>query len=362
MIQCQLKLKLTVKQEKRLDDWLFVLTGVWNWAIRKIELDAKDKIYHSKFGLEKFIYGHGKKVGVSQMVIKGVIFNAHRSWERCFTNVSRQPRLKGKRNPLNSILFPDKLLPPNNDRITLSIIGALKFHKQDIPEGKINCVRLVKRPSGWYACLFIDAKPNKIPIISNEIVGIDPGFSTSLTLSNGEKIDQPKEFNIASNRLAQAQRGKRKHLASRIQERIRNSRRDNNHKLSRVLVGRFAEIYFSKDRISVLQRKFGRSVMDAGHHQLRRMVSYKSSSCRRKYVEVDSKYSTMTCSNCGCKSGPSGLSGLKVRFWECQSCGRTHDRDVNAAMNTLKTGLGMSLGVLKPHKAVSMRLRGRKTN
>jgi len=37
-----LKLKLNANQEKQLEDWLFCLTGVYNWAIKKIEHDAKE--------------------------------------------------------------------------------------------------------------------------------------------------------------------------------------------------------------------------------------------------------------------------------------------------------------------------------
>jgi len=32
LIQCQLKLKLTKRQERTLSSWLFHLTAVWNWA------------------------------------------------------------------------------------------------------------------------------------------------------------------------------------------------------------------------------------------------------------------------------------------------------------------------------------------
>lgn len=49
MIQRQLKLKLNTRQEQTLCQWLWHLTGVWNWAIRKIELDAHDGIYYTRF-------------------------------------------------------------------------------------------------------------------------------------------------------------------------------------------------------------------------------------------------------------------------------------------------------------------------
>ncbi|MHB1544117.1 MAG: zinc ribbon domain-containing protein [Gammaproteobacteria bacterium] len=52
-----------------------------------------------------------------------------------------------------------------------------------------------------------------------------------------------------------------------------------------------------------------------------------------------SKYSTKTCSVCGCLSGPTGRDGLVVRDWRCKGRGTHHDRDVNAAQNTLILGL-----------------------
>lgn len=45
MIQYQLKLRPCKAQEKTYDQWLFHLASVYNFAVRKIELNAKDKIY-----------------------------------------------------------------------------------------------------------------------------------------------------------------------------------------------------------------------------------------------------------------------------------------------------------------------------
>ena len=86
---------------------------------------------------------------------------------------------------------------------------------------------------------------------------------------------------------------------------------------------------------------FGKHVASAAHYQLRQMLAYKCSRTGgRSYIEVDGRDSTMTCSNCGTKSGPVGLSGLAVRQWRCKDCGGLHDRDINAAMNTLRVGVG----------------------
>jgi len=86
-----------------------------------------------------------------------------------------------------------------------------------------------------------------------------------------------------------------------------------------------------------------------GISQLRQFISYKSDIHGRKCVLVDSKYTTMTCSICGVKTGPTSLNGLAVRNWECSACGAQHDRDINAANVILNFGLGYSLDNAATH-------------
>lgn len=343
MIQVQLKLKLTPHQERQLQHWLRHLTAIWNWAIKRIERDAEIRVYHSSMDARNLLNGHGAKIGVPQDAIGGVLWTAHTAWQRCFKKIARKPRFKGRRNKLNSIPFAHGTRVKNG-RVLIPTLGRVRFHKQDIPEGRISQFRIVRRASGWYACLFIKAEPLSIPRTASGSIGVDPGFGNLLTLSDGEVIGHPRELEQSARRLAQAQRGSNKKLTSRIQERIAKRRKDRNHKLSRRLVSENTFIAFSKDRISGIQRRFGKSVASSGHNQLRSMLSYKASRTGDTiYVEPESKYSTMRCSNCGELSGPTGLSGLAVREWECVGCGGLHDRDVNAAINALIAGAGLAL-------------------
>ena len=218
---------------------------------------------------------------------------------------------------------------------------SIRFHKQNIPDGKIKCGRIIRKASGWYLTLFIDAQPNVIPHVGNGQIGIDPGFHHLLTLSTGEKIDHPRELEQTEDRLAQAQRGKDKKLIARLHERIRNQRRDRNHKLSRRLVSENELIVWSKDDHRRIAKRFGKSVTSSSHGQLRGMLSSKLPTSGRQYLEVAPNKSTMTCSECGAESGPTGLAGLSVRQWAC-ACGAEHDRDINAAMNTLIAGVGLT--------------------
>lgn len=346
MVQYQLKLKLTPRQERQLNHWLWHLTGVWNWAIRKIENDAQGGVYYTARSFQNLLANHSRKLGVSSHVIGGVLANAHSAWARCFQKIARRPRLKGRRNKLNSIPFPDPIrIWPERSRVGVVGVGRVRYHKQAIPEGTIKSGRIVKRASGWYLCLFIDAEPNVIPRVASGQIGIDPGFNDLLTLSTGERIAHPREMEASALRLAQARRGGDEQLAARVEERIANQRKDRNHKLSRRLVSENSLIAFSADNHKAIAKRFGKSVASSGHGQLRRMLSYKAK-CRTDglvvYVEADSKNSTKTCSNCGALSGPTGLRGLKVRFWSCSACGAHHDRDINAARNTLKSGLELA--------------------
>ena len=354
MIVRELKLKLTKNQTNQLEEWLWCLTGVYNWAIRKIELDSNDKIYHTRFDLQNSLSGVSKKISIPSHTIQSTILQSYNAWDRCFKKISRKPKLKSVHNKLRSMCFPD-LLNSNrikNNTISLPGIESISFYKQKLPVGKIKQTRIIKRASGWYCQLFIDVT-YKFPIKKiNKAVGIDTGFKNLAILSTGEKFSNHREFIKGQKRLAQAQKGNRKKLVNRLHERISNRRKDYNHKAARTIVQNFSEIYITNDNLRGQAKVFGKSVSDAGISQLRQFISYKSDNHGRKCVLVDSKYTTMTCSNCGARTGPTGLSGLAVRDWECSVCGSQHDRDINSAKVILKLGLGCSLGVLESSDGV----------
>lgn len=343
MIQVQLKLRPTPRQERVLTRWIYHLTPVWNWAVKRIERDAALGVLPSALTFRDSLKRHGTKMGVPQDALCGTLWTAYTAWQRCFKRLSKRPRFKGRRNRLNSIPFAHGTSIVN-DRVLIPVLGRARFHKQQIPAGHVSQLRLVKRASGWYACLFIQAETVPIQRVSEGVIGIDPGFKNLLTLSNGEKIEHPREMEAAAQRLAQAQRGGNRRLAARISERIANQRKDRNHKPSRRLVSENIFIAFSADRHSAIARRFGKSVASSGHHQLRSMLSYKSSRTGDTiYVEPDSKNSTMRCSNCGALTGPTGLRGLAVRQWACSGRGSLHDRDTNSAINAFIDGAGMAL-------------------
>ena len=343
----QVKLKLTKKQENIVNEWILQCTSIYNFGIRKIELNAKDKIYFTKINFQNLLANHAKVIGIPSHTIQGVLTQAFIAWQRCFKKVAKKPKLKGIRNKLRSIPFPDPIKSPKEGKISLPILGKIRFFKQELPVGKIKNGRLIKKASGFYLQLTIDSN-HVFPVkTTDNRIGIDTGFKHLAILSDGNKFSNKRFFTKSQKRLGQAQRGGDKKLAAKLHEKIANQRNDYNHKVSRQIVENYNEIYITNDNLKAQSAIFGKSVMDAGISELRNFILYKGDNHGRKVTLINSRNTTKTCSNCMSLTGPTGMSELDVRKWECTTCRVVHDRDINAACVVLKFGLGYNLVNLK---------------
>jgi hypothetical protein len=56
---------------------LWNLTGVWNWAVRKMELDAKNKIYYDAKDFQNLLANHGDKMDIPSHTLQCVLSQAH---------------------------------------------------------------------------------------------------------------------------------------------------------------------------------------------------------------------------------------------------------------------------------------------
>lgn len=84
-------------------------------------------------------------------------------------------------------------------------------------------------------------------------------------------------------------------------------------------------------------KKTRRGGRDRSIATLRRMVEEKAKrSGAVVYPDINEAGSTMTCLNCGAKTGPTGKENLSVREWGCTECNAKHHRDLNSAFNILK--------------------------
>jgi putative transposase len=89
-------------------------------------------------------------------------------------------------------------------------------------------------------------------------------------------------------------------------------------------------------RNMVRNHSLARAISDAAWREFRSLLEYKAAWYGRDVVVVDRFFpSSRLCSTCGTLQAK---MPLHVRTWTCDSCGATHDRDVNAAQNLLAAG------------------------
>jgi len=70
-----------------LEEWLWRLQAVWNWAVRKIELDGRDGVRYSSMEFRNQLAGHSKKIEIPSHTIQGVLRTAHDAWVRCYKGI-----------------------------------------------------------------------------------------------------------------------------------------------------------------------------------------------------------------------------------------------------------------------------------
>ena len=210
------------------------------------------------------------------------------------------------------------------------------------------------RAGRWFVSMLCeDASVHPLPAAPNTVVGIDVGITCLVTLSTGEKVENPKFEKKDRERLAGAQRelarkekgsrnrDKARVKVARVHARIADRRRDYLHKLTTRLVRENQAIVIEDLAVRNMlgNHRLARAISDAAWFELRRQLAYKCAWYGRDLVVVDRFYpSSKICSACGHRVP---VLPLGVREWTCAECGAAHDRDVNAARNLQAAGLAV---------------------
>jgi IS605 OrfB family transposase len=172
-----------------------------------------------------------------------------------------------------------------------------------------------------------------------DAVGIDLGLKDLAALSNGRVIENPRWYQRTQARLACAQRANKKRQARKLHAKIAAQRADYLHKESTRIVQEHGAIFVGNVNPSAIAKtNMGKSSLNAGWSMFKQQLEYKAITRGVLFAEVNEAFSTQTCSSCGSVEGPKGAAGLGIREWRC-SCGTSHQRDTNAAVNILRRGL-----------------------
>jgi len=191
----------------------------------------------------------------------------------------------------------------------------------------------------WFVNLVVEYFEIVRPKTGNA-VGVDLGLKTLATLSDGVEFNRENLTKKFENQLAMAQRVRKKKRVTAIHAKIKNKRKDWNHKATTAIVSEYDKVVVGNVSSSkLIKTRMAKSVSDAGWSDFKQMLAYKAIKLGVEMKEVNESFSTVTCSCCGNRTGPKGEAGLRVREWICSSCGTVHYRDVNAAMNILRFSL-----------------------
>jgi putative transposase len=268
------------------------------------------------------------------------------------------PRFKGK-GWYDSITYPQTGFKIKKEELELSKIGSVKIKLHRPIKGTIRTCTIRRQNNKWFACFSCEIKPKPLKK-SKKSIGIDVGINSFATLSNGEKVDNPRFFKTDQKALAKVQRKlsklekenplreKVRKVISRLHERITNRRNNFCHQIARELVNCFGivcieDLSINKIKENNFFRSINRDISDAAWGQFIHYLSYKAENAGRKLVKVNPAYTTQDCSRCGYRQ----VKKLSDRVHRCPHCGLEIDRDHNSALNILTLGT-QSLERFKP--------------
>ena len=323
---------------RRLDTIAPAVNMVWNYCNATSFKAIRDRSeWLSGFDLSYLTKGSGKELGLHSQTILA-IGEEYATRRKQFKKRKLRWRIsKGSKKSLGWIPFKAVAVKVIGNVVTYAGQEYKFWNSRDLP-GKPKCGSFSQDARGrWYVNFVVEA-----PVVdtrhSVEEVGMDLGLKDTATLSDGARVENRRSFAKCEAKLANFQRHGKKRQVQRLAARIKNIRKDFIHKKTLELVRKYQTIFVGDVSGRFLQATNGKSSQDASTGMFRQILTYKAIRHQGVVVDVSEYASTVTCSNCFKKSGPSGLSDLGVREWTCAACSTKHDRDINAATNILRVG------------------------
>jgi IS605 OrfB family transposase len=309
---------------------------IWNYC-QEVSLLAyrRDKTFLSAYDLHKLTAGVSKDLRLHSQTVQAICDE--------YTTRKRQQRklkLKWRSRKRSLPWIPFKASGIRLHDATMVYAGQrLRLWLSRPVVGTIKAGSFCQDTRGrWYVNLACDVPEVQGPPAPTEI-GIDLGLVNQIACSDGVIYSRENLTRTHAAALAMAQRAHKKRRVKTIQATIANCRKDWTHKVT-TAIARRARLIVIGDVSSrtLIKTPFAKSMLDAAWYSVRFQLHYKAKRLAGVCVAGRETFSSVTCSACGARSGPSGLGALGVREWGCSSCGVVHHRDVNAAQNILRSG------------------------
>ena len=310
---------------------------VWNYC-NEVNQESWKKFGKplSAFDLNKLTAGCAKELGLHSQTVQAVCEEYAKS---CKQFKKRKLNWRSKKKSLGWIPFKGVGVKVEVDTVTYNG-HKFKFWLSRPVISKVRFGSFCQDSKGhWFVNFVVEYFEIVRPKTGNA-VGVDLGLKTLATLSDGVEFNRENLTKKFENQLAMAQRARKKKRVTAIHAKIKNKRKDWNHKVTTAIVSEYDKVVVGNVSSSkLIKTRMAKSVSDAGWSDFKQMLAYKALRLGVEMKEVNESFSTVTCSCCGNRTGPKGQAGLRVREWICSSCGTVHYRDINAAMNILRFSL-----------------------
>ncbi len=365
----EIRLYPTKLQEQKLNKTFGACRFMYNCTLFQKQKAYSEQIKITTDDIVKHIKSENpwlKEIG-SQAICQTLndLNTAYKNWFNSLKKKTKQkcnaPEFKKKhdKQSYRDCMMKDKIeLLCNQDTRKISIpkIGLVSyrtgydFSKYNIT--KVCNITVKKSKTNKYYCSICCEcqEPEKLEK-NHYSIGFDLGLKDFLIDSDGIVIDNPRYFRKSQDKLAKEQRKlshctkgsnnyiKQKFKVALVHEKIKNQRKDFQHKVSSRIIHE-NQVIVSEDlkpSNMVKNHKLAKSIADASFSSFCNMIDYKAKWYGRTYIRVESFYpSSKLCNCCGYKNTTLTLAD---REWECPNCHTLLDRDKNAALNILDEGL-----------------------
>ncbi len=349
---------------------------IYNWALNsKIEAYKTEKKYENFISLGNKLPKLKEEFEwlkeINAQSLQSAIKNVDNAFKHFFKDKKGFPKFKSKKRRKDSFHIPQSF-EFNLEKSTISIpkIKEIKCIFSRKFTGKTKTATISRTPSNkYFVSILVETEDNIIQkqiIEKDKTLGIDVGIKTYVTLSSGEKIDNPKHLKTSQYKLKYQQyilskqdtinkekkienskkREKQRLKVSRLHEKITNQRNDFLHKLTYKLTHDNQVNTLVVEDLSVTNMMknhcLAGSIQDASWGKFFEFLKYKCEWYGKNLLTIGRfEPSSKMCNSCGHINKE---LTLKDRVWVCEGCSKENDRDYNASMNI------RDFGILKQNK------------
>jgi transposase, IS605 OrfB family, central region len=287
---------------------------------------------------------------------------ALRDLDKAYANFFRRVKQKKSGSKI-AVGFP-KFKSRKKSKLSFRLTGQIHVFKKAIQLPRLGKLRLKEhgylpaagvhilsatvseRAGRWFVSIQVEQEiPDPQLDAVKPKVGVDLGIKSLAVVSNGTVYENPRALSRQMKKLIRLQRSvsrkakgsanrkKAVEKLARCYARISNIRSNSLHQITAQLAKTKSVVVLEVLNVSGMMknRHLARAIANIGFSEFRRQLTYKGQWYGCEVVIADRFYpSIKRCSSCG---NTKQEMDLAQRVYECEACGVTIDRDLNAAMN-----------------------------